>query len=99
MSAIFICKYHQAHMHAFKSLSPLFSPPLDAKAIILQLEQECTRMHRDLRVAQEKIAEQKMDLEAARDREVASHERLSKAVSTAEKAMAERETYARIVSS
>ena len=49
-------------------------------------------------MAQEKIAEQKMDLEAARDREVASHERLSRAVSMAEKAIAERETYARIVS-
>ena len=55
-------------------------------------------MHKDLQVAQEKIAEQKMDLEAARDREIASHDRLSRAVSTAEKAMAERETYARIVS-
>ena len=70
----------------------------DAKAIILQLEHECTRMHKDLRVAQEKITEQKADLEAARDREIASHDRLSRAVSTAEKAMAERETYARIVS-
>ena len=39
-----------------------------------------------------------MDLEAARDREVASHERLSRAVSMAEKAITERETYARIVS-
>ena len=55
-------------------------------------------MHKDLRVAQEKIAEQKMDLEAARDREVASHDRLSRAVSTAEKAIAERETFAKIVS-
>lgn len=76
----------------------LFGFLSDAKAIILQLEQECTRMHKDVRVAQEKIAEQKMDLEAARDREVASHERLSRAVSMAEKAIAERETYARIVS-
>ena len=55
-------------------------------------------MHKDLRVAQEKVAEQKMDLEAARDREVASHDRLSRAVSMAEKAIAERETFARIVS-
>ena len=75
-----------------------FRPPLDAKAIILQLEHECTRMHKDLRVAQEKIAEQKMDLEAARDREVASYDRLFRAVSTAEKAIAERETFAKIVS-
>ena len=73
-------------------------PPSDAKAIILQLEHECTRMHKDLRVAQAKVAQQKMDLEAARDREVAAHDRLSRAVSTAEKAIAERETFARIVS-
>ena len=70
----------------------------DAKAIILQLEQECTRMHKDIRVAHEKINEQNVDLEASRDREVASHERLSRAVSTAEKAIAEREAFAKIVS-
>ena len=55
-------------------------------------------MHKDLRLAQGKIDEQKMDLEASRDREVASHDRLSRAVATAEKALAERETFARIVS-
>ena len=70
----------------------------DAKAIIIQLEQECTRMHKNLRVAQEKISEQRIDLESARDREVASHERLAKTVSVAEKAIAERETFAKIVS-
>ena len=55
-------------------------------------------MHKDIRAAHEKMNEQKADLEAARDREVASHERLSRAVATAEKAIAEREAFAKIVS-
>ena len=55
-------------------------------------------MHKNIRAAHEKMNEQKTDLEAARDREVASHERLSRAVATAEKAIAEREAFAKIVS-
>ena len=55
-------------------------------------------MHKNLREAHEKISEQKMDLDSARDREVAAHERLAKTVSVAEKAIAERETFAKIVS-
>ena len=39
------------------------------------------------------MSEQKVDLDSARDREVAAHERLAKTVS-----VAERETFAKIVS-
>ena len=86
------------HIHPFLNFILFPFSLSDAKTIIIQLEQECTRMHRDIRLAHEKINKQNMDLEESRDREVASHERLSRAVSTAEKAIAEREAFAKIVS-
>ena len=80
-----------------KEKKSLVTKLTDAKAVIVQLEEECASLQKSNRKAQEKILELQQGLEESRDREVAAHVHLSNVVMQAEKAVAERDTFARIV--
>ncbi|KAL5467613.1 hypothetical protein EMCRGX_G031871 [Ephydatia muelleri] len=80
-----------------KEKKSLVTKLTDAKAVIVQLEEECASLQKSNRKAQEKIAELQQGLEETRDREVAAHVHLTSVVMQAEKAVAERDTFARIV--
>lgn len=79
-----------------KENSSLVTKLTNATAAIARLEEEHLSLQKSNRKAHEKIEELQRELEASRDREVAAHIHLSSVVMQAEKAIAERDTFAHI---
>lgn len=68
----------------------------DANAVIVKLEEENTQLYESSKRARESVYELQQELECSRDREVVVHKQLASTVMQAEKAIAEKNSFAKI---